>query len=292
MDNNLIVKSNSLINSKGKYKYSKNELKMICCLISEVKKGEKDFFIKTFELKKLNFKNDEFNNHTYLNELCQDLLSKPFLIPNSKKWVNWFSSLEVCNGVINYNFEPSLKPYLLELKENFTSYYLNNILSLSSSYSIHMYELLKQLEKVGFRKFLIEELKEILVIPNSYQFVHFKNLMEKIKEDLKKTDLKIDYELIKEGRSFKYINFKIINNDDNLNDLRVFIKFVRVNYINQLIIVGKVKNSPKSISVNGNGKLYYLDDRKEIDNKESKKIWEFLFKNQNLIQPFTKSLFD
>ncbi len=116
--------------------------------------------------------------------------------------------------------------------------------------------------------------------------------MEKIKEDLKKTDLKIDYELIKEGRSFKYINFKIINNDDNLNDLRVFIKFVRVNYINQLIIVGKVKNSPKSISVNGNGKLYYLDDRKEIDNKESKKIWEFLFKNQNLIQPFTKSLFD
>lgn len=292
MDNNLIVKSNSLINSKGKYKYSKNELKMICCLISEVKKDEKDFFIKTFELKKLNFKNDEFNNHTYLNELCQDLLSKPFLIPNSKKWVNWFSSLEVCNGVINYNFEPSLKPYLLELKENFTSYYLNNILSLSSSYSIHMYELLKQLEKVGFRKFLIEELKEILVIPNSYQFVHFKNLMEKIKEDLKKTDLKIDYELIKEGRSFKYINFKIINNDDNLNDLRVFIKFVRVNYINQLIIVGKVKNSPKSISVNGNGKLYYLDDRKEIDNKESKKIWEFLFKNQNLIQPFTKSLFD
>lgn len=292
MDNNLIVKSNSLINSKGKYKYSKNELKMICCLISEVKKDEKDFFVKTFELKKLNFKNDEFNNHTYLNELCQDLLSKPFLIPNSKKWVNWFSSLEVCNGVINYNFEPSLKPYLLELKENFTSYYLNNILSLSSSYSIHMYELLKQLEKVGFRKFLIEELKEILVIPNSYQFVHFKNLMEKIKEDLKKTDLKIDYELIKEGRSFKYINFKIINNDDNLNDLRVFIKFVRVNYINQLIIVGKVKNSPKSISVNGNGKLYYLDDRKEIDNKESKKIWEFLFKNQNLIQPFTKSLFD
>ena len=130
------------------------------------------------------------------------------------------------------------------------------------------------------------------MIPNSYQFVHFKNLMEKIKEDLKKTDLKIDYELIKEGRSFKYINFKIINNDDNLNDLRVFIKFVRVNYINQLIIVGKVKNSPKSISVNGNGKLYYLDDRKEIDNKESKKIWEFLFKNQNLIQPFTKSLFD
>ena len=101
MDNNLIVKSNSLINSKSKYKYSKNELKMICCLISEVKKDEKDFFIKTFELKKLNFKNDEFNNHTYLNELCQDLLSKPFLIPNSKKWVNWFSSLEVCNVVIN-----------------------------------------------------------------------------------------------------------------------------------------------------------------------------------------------
>ncbi len=292
MDNNLIVKSNSLINSKGKYKYSKNELKLICCLISEVKKDEKDFNVKSFELKKLNFNSDEFNNHTYLNELCQDLLSKPFLIPNSKKWVNWFSSLEVLNGVINYNFEPSLKPYLLELKENFTSYYLNNILSLSSSYSIHMYELLKQLEKVGFRKFSIDELRDILIIPNSYQFVHFKNLMEKIKEDLKKTDLNVDYELIKEGRRFKYINFRIITSETNLNDLRGFIKFIRVNYVNQLIIVGKVKNNPKSISVNSGGKLYYLDDRKEIDNKESKKIWDFLFNNQNLIQPFTKSLFD
>jgi hypothetical protein len=59
-----------------------------------------------------------------------------------------------------------------------------------------------------------------------------------------------------------------------------------------MIIIGKVKNVPKSISVNPQGKLYYLDDRKEIDNKESKKIWDFLFNNQNLIQPFTKSLFN
>lgn len=292
MDNNLIVKSNSLINSKGKYKYSKNELKLICCLISDVKKDETDFYIKSFELKKLNFKNEEFNNHTYLNELCQNLLSKPFLIPNSKKWVNWFSSLEVDNGVINYNFEPSLKPYLLELKENFTSYYITNVLTLTSSYSIHIYELLKQLEGVGYRKFIIEDLKEILSIPKSYQFVHFKKLMEKVKEDLEKTDINISFEIIKEGRSFKYINFKIIKNKNNSNDFRTFIKSIRKNYVNQMIIIGKVKNQAKTISVNPQGKLYYLDDRLEIDNKESKKIWDFLFNNQNLIRPYTKSLFD
>ena len=48
----------------------------------------------------------------------------PFKIPNSKYWVNWFSALAFENGVIEYRFDPALKPFLLNLKENFTSYYL------------------------------------------------------------------------------------------------------------------------------------------------------------------------
>lgn len=290
--NNLIVKSNSLINSKGKYKYSKNELKVICKMISEVKKEDKDFETKEMSLSEI-MTTEEFNNHTYLNQLCNDLLCKPFQIPNTKIWVNWFSMLEVKQGLIVYRFDPILKPHLLELREHFTSYYLNNVMSLNSSYSIHIYELLKQLEGVGYRKFIIEDLKELLSIPKSYQFVHFKNLIEKVKTDLEKnTDLNFSYEYEKVGRSFKYINFKIMKNKNNSNDFKTFIKFIRKNYINQTIIIGKVKNNARTISVNNDGKLYYLDDRTEIDNKESQKIWDYLFINQDKIKPYTKSLFD
>lgn len=291
MKNDLIVKSNSLINSKGKYKYSKNELKIICCLISKVKKSDKEFEEKQMDLSLLGFSDKEFNNHTYLDTLCNDLLSKPFKIPNTKKMVNWFSMLEPEKGVLNYRFEPSLKSHLLDLKEHFTTYYLSNVLRLSSSYSIHIYELLKQLEGKGYRKFKMEDFRELLSIPKSYKLSNIRNLLDKVEIDItEKTDLKFSFDFEKVGRSYKYINFKIIKNKNNSNDFKTFVKSVRTNYVNQLILKGNFNNEVKSLTVNNLGKLYYLDDRKEIDSKTSKKIWDYLFENQSKLQKYTKSL--
>jgi len=291
MKNNLVIKSNSLINFKGKYKYSKNELKIICSLISNVKKEDKDFTIKEIELSSLGFTDKEFNNHTYLNDLCDDLLSKPFTIPNTKKKVNWFSLLEPENGILSYRFDPSLKEHLLDLKGHFTSYYLSNVLRLNSSYSIHIYELLKQLEGVGFRKFDLQEFRELLSIPKTYKLSNIRNLIEKSQLNIiEKTDLRFTYDFIKVGRSFKYINFKILKNKNNSNDFKTFIKSVRKNYVNQLILIGNFNKEEKSLSVNGDGKLYYLDDRKAIDSKTSTKIWDFLFENQEKMKRYTKSL--
>lgn len=292
--NNLVVKSNLLINAKGKYKYSKNELKLICSLIANIKKEDKEINQKTINLKDLGFTTDEFNNHTYLNELCNDLLSKPFRIPNTKKWVNWFSMLEPIEGVINYKFVEDLRPYLLELKEQFTSYYLENVLKLKSSYSINIYELLKQLEGIGFRKFEIEEFKELLAIPDSYKFSNLKNLLEKVKQDLEEnTDIKFTYSLEKQGRKFQHINFKILKNKDNENDIKNFIKSVRKNYVNQAIFtpIG-IRKKSYIMSVNQEGKLYALDDRNLIlDAEESQKIWDYFYQNKHKLLPYTSSLF-
>lgn len=289
----LVVKSNSLINAKGKYKYSKNELKMVCNLIAKVEKTDKDFQVKTIQLKDLGFTDKEFNNHTYLNELCNELLTKPFRIPNTKTWVNWFSSLTPKDGVINYSFDPHLKPFLLELKEQFTSYYLSNVLRLKSSYSINIYELLKQLENVGFRKFEMLEFRELLGIPKSYLLVNIKRLLEKVKTDLEEnTDIKFTYTLEKNGRKFTHINFKIYKNSDNDKNIKAFIKEVRKNYVNQEIMKIKAFNKVVIISVNPQGKLYALDDRNmKFDSKESQKIWNHFFENQDKLQPYTTSLF-
>ena len=63
---------------------------------------------------------------------------------------------------IDVSFHPRMKPYLLALKSRFTVYDARNILKLPSTYSIRIYELLKQYEKIGKRKFDLQELKEIV----------------------------------------------------------------------------------------------------------------------------------
>lgn len=53
-------------------------------------------------------------------------------------------------------------PYLLQLKERFTRYELKNILYFKNKYSIRIYELLKQYEKIGKREINIKELRGYL----------------------------------------------------------------------------------------------------------------------------------
>jgi len=52
------------------------------------------------------------------------------------------------DGIINFEVNPSLKPYLLNITNNFTSYHLDTIAHLKSTYTIRIYELLKQYENI------------------------------------------------------------------------------------------------------------------------------------------------
>ncbi len=50
-----VVKHNSLVNAKGKYQYSVNQLKLICHLIANIKPNEEDFTTKQVALKEFRF---------------------------------------------------------------------------------------------------------------------------------------------------------------------------------------------------------------------------------------------
>ena len=124
-----VVKHNSLVNIKGKYQYSVNQLKLICHLIANIKPNEEDFTKKQVSIKELNFIDENTYNHNYFKEEFVRLLEMPFQIPEDEGWTNWFSYLKYKNGVIEYRFDPALKPFLLNLKENFTSYHLSNVMN-------------------------------------------------------------------------------------------------------------------------------------------------------------------
>lgn len=136
----------------------------------------------------------------------------------------WLSSAEyfIDDGYVELCFDPKLKPYLLMLKERFTKLTLEQMVSFSSQYSGRIYELLKQYQKVGSRKFQLEELRTLLGIEiDEYKkYNDFKRkIIIKSKEEINtKSDLLIDFEEIKRSRKVEAIKF-IIKAKDNVKNI-------------------------------------------------------------------------
>ena len=221
-NNFLVVKHNSLINFKTKTSYTLNQLKLVCYLISNIKPEDKGFQLKRICIKDLGLSSIDSKNHKKLSSEFLDLMCNPFKLPDKKTWVSWFSSFSYEEGVIEYKFDPLLKPFLLQLKDNFATYQLKNILSLKSAYSIRMYELLNQYKVIGKRTIEIEELRTLLNIPQTYKSGDLIRLMKSIKKELtSKTDLTFDFEAIKESRQFKSFEFTIQHNKKENKSLSV-----------------------------------------------------------------------
>ena len=216
----LVVKHNSLINLRTKHKYNTNELKFICKQISMIRPDYKNLDDEIVNPKDLGFSDKEMTNYKYIREFFEELYCKKFYLPGTDRLIGWFSSLEYKDGLIYYSMDERLKPFLLQLKRDFTSYYVSNVLKLKSSYSIGIYELLQQnvdwnvRTQEFWRDIKIDDLKELLHIPKSYNISNIeKRVIQKAQSDLEKnTDLKFEYFPEKKGRSFHSIKFKIIKN--------------------------------------------------------------------------------
>lgn len=109
-------------------------------------------------------------------------------------------------------FHPDLRPYLLQLKEKFTTYDVRNILSLKKVHSIRLYQILKQHLYTGTRTFEVEELKYILGVENKYKkYNDFKKyaVMAAQRELQEKCDITFEFEEIKKGRKVEMLRFTI-----------------------------------------------------------------------------------
>lgn len=119
---------------------------------------------------------------------------------------------------IKLSFHPALKPFLLELKERYLVYDIRNILSLTSIYSVRLFELLKQYQKIGKRRFSVDELRMLLSIdPDEYLlYGHFKGLIKRAEKDLEKhTDIYFTFEEEVIKRKVMFITFFIFENAKN-----------------------------------------------------------------------------
>jgi plasmid replication initiation protein len=165
----------------------------------------------------------------------------------------------------------------------------------------------------------VDELREMLEIPKSYQYSsHIKKIiLNKSKKELEKhTDIVFDFEEIKTGRKITHIKFviqgnskKIIskNSQDvekskNKNEIKkktekgdIDFKNLKFKEFKQLLVdnyagyyLGEYEN--KSITLSESG--YIELDGKRVSADESFDVWEELFINRANLEPKTKEEFE
>lgn len=204
-----VVKHNSLINIKSKEPYTVNQIKLICHLISHIKPTDTNFETKEVPIISLGFSSIESKNYDVVKDFIR-LLEMPFRLPGDWGFVNWFSYMKYKDGIIEYAFDERLKPYLLELKDNFTSYQLSNVLNLQGKYAIQLYELLAQYKVIGSRVIDIQELRELLHFPCTYENKTIIMLIKDAQEHIKnKTDINFTFKQIKKVRTIVSLDFAI-----------------------------------------------------------------------------------
>jgi len=292
-----VHKQNDLL--QARYELSELALKLVSTVISMVKK-EDDLF-QVYILKITDFKelagltgNSIYSN---LENSLNELMKAPITIHKDElhflKFM-WFASAEYkgADGTLEIELSQKIRPYLLELKGDYLSYEIKNILSLKSGYIIRLYELLKHEynkvnnytnnKVVALEDIDIDEFKHMFAIPDSYSNNHIKErIIEPALIQLEeKTDIKFEISYVKLGRAIKWLRFVVRENNplhfDFLKDRKSFISHMRKNYVNRDVYEDLSNNMTLAISPKGH--LYNKRNNLEYDKAKANKAWDSLYK--------------
>lgn len=220
--NQLVVKHNSLI-QKTRYSLNTQQQKIVLYLISRIKPQddclqEYDYDIRDFckvcgiELSGKNYQN--------VKDSIQKLADKSFWIETEEKemLLRWIEKATIYkkDTRLTIKLDEDLKPFLLNLRSQFTTFELCNILLMRSKYSIRLYEYLKSCLSLESITISIEELKEVLGCDKEYtRWDNFRmRVLDKaLKEINQYTDLQVSINLLRHSRVISHIEFVIVKKD-------------------------------------------------------------------------------
>lgn len=277
MTNKLVVKSNDLISAN--YNLNLNEQKMVLCAVSKLDRNDEKFNSINLNISEfIDVLNITDRNYEQVRKIARNLRRKEIIIDTEEfEYITgWFSGVNFDKGEgnITIRFDEDLVPYLLKLKERFTRYELKNILSMKSTYSIRIYELLKQYETIGKREIKLEKFKECLGMEKN-MYSRFYDLERRVlkvaKEEINEyTDLKVDYEKIKTGRRITSILFTIKSKDQ---DRKVYIDF-----LNEFYDIKKMKSKMglKNENFSPNQVMNLYEKAVEMAGNEDINLFEYI----------------
>ena len=210
----VVYKSNWLI--EAAYRTTLNEQRLILAMIAKVdplKELPKTFTLTVEEFLTCFPSIGEKNAARELKKAAESLWDRTIVVkdPKRKRWFRWVQErAEYKDGTVEIMFSNQIAPYLINLRDNFTRYQLSKIAHLKSSYSIRLFELLRQFEFKQERVISLEELKVILQIEDKYR--DFRDLNKRILKPAidelnQKTHYVITIQTLKKLRRVTHIQF-------------------------------------------------------------------------------------
>ena len=115
------------------------------------------------------------------------------------------------NIVARVVFSPEIIPLLSDLRANFTQFLLSDVAEFGSIYTFRIYQLIMQYQSTGYVKISIDKLRFMLMLVDKYPLVaDLKRWVidVAIKEINEKSPYSVQYELIKKGRKFTYLELR------------------------------------------------------------------------------------
>lgn len=211
-----VRKANTLI-QKSHFDLTEKEQKIILYLISKIQPADTSFQEYAFSIK-------EFcecagiqypAGYEYVKECLKHIADKSIWIPFEKNdsLIRWLEYVDIdkVNHTINVRFDNRLKPYLLELKKNYTEYKLIYPLYFKHKYSTRLYEWLKSVYYDESREYetiiQLEEIKKRMGAEIYKPYAHFKSraLIPALKEINQVSDLKVKCGEFRNGTQKKVI---------------------------------------------------------------------------------------
>jgi plasmid replication initiation protein len=219
-----IAKSNNLIETS--YTLGSREQFFILFLLSQISQNDTEFREYRISYKDIsqlmNFDGRRrVANKEDIFKMMNNLNTQPIRFTAGEEDVQlvWITSLRhnKRTGEYIFSFAKELKPFLLQLKEHFTLFNIDNVVHLSG-HSTRIYEVLK---RHHFKKepviLTVANLKFWLKIENKYpEYYEFKRwVLEPSREELEKyTDIRFTYrEAEKEGKKILSLEFTISDNE-------------------------------------------------------------------------------
>lgn len=285
----VIVKSNKLIETS--YKLGSREQFFVLFLLSKISQHDiefREYKVNYRDIARImNFDGRQrVANKDDIFKMMNNLNTQPIRFSEGDEDVQsvWITSLRYNrkSGEYTFTFSLELKPFLLQLKEHFTLFNINNVVYLSA-HSTRMYEVLKR-HQYKYEPFVlsITDLKFWLHIETKYpEYYEFKRwVLEPMKQELEQyTDIRFTYtEAEKEGKKIIGLKFTIFDNEpkEKPTTLNLLTNFGNHSALTEPIQTIKVKTDPpvNKSEMNRKGK----EKEEKISNLTSvqRKAYDFL----------------
>ena len=218
-----VVKDNALI-QRTRYSLTLQQQKLLLFMISKIKPQDEPYKDYTMSIRDYcrvcGLDYDNGGNYAYIKQSLKHIADKSmWMRTNTGKHIllRWLDRviIDENSGNIIFSFHRDMFPYLLNLQECYTQYSFLNVLSMRSTYSIRLYELLRSYMNMDSVIIMsLDDLRDRIGCEKYPRFSNFKQrvldpAIDEINDD---TDIEVEYQLDKvESRSYNRIKFYITN---------------------------------------------------------------------------------